>query len=161
MEPSDGPLEVWPGAHLQSSWVHLDDAAPVQPVSRPVSEAASARRVQPVCACHWACHRGGSAPPDDRVVVRPRCCRHVGSVCRLAQGCCRYVLQVPHRFGSVHRGDRDGLEHQGVLSQLLQGVLGLQVARTIQVFGRRVQHQCRQVAAVAVCQRVLDAASDA
>ena len=61
----------------------------------------------------------------------------------------------------MHRGDRDGLEHQGVLSQLLQGVLGRQVARTIQVFGRRVQHQCRQVAAVAVCQRVLDAASDA
>ena len=66
-----------------------------------------------------------------------------------------------HQFGWVHRGGPDGSEHQGVLSRLLQGVLGRQVVRTIPVFGRRVQHQCRQVDAVAVCQRVLDAASDA
>ena len=159
MEPSDGLQEVLPGDRHRFWSVHLDDVALVQQVARLVSEAASARRVRPACACHWAFHRDGSELLVALVVVRPHYCRRVGSACRLIQGCC--VRPEHRRFVSEHPGDPDVSEHQGVLSQLLPDVWGLLVARIILVFGRLFQHQGRQAVAVAVCLRVRNAASDA
>ena len=161
MEPSDGLQEVLPGDRHRFWSVHLDDVALVPQVARLVSEAASARRVRPACACHWAFHRDGSELLDALIVAHPHCCRHVGSACRLIQGCC--VRPEHRRFVSEPPGDPDGSEHQGVLNQLLPNVYvwGLLVARIILVFGRLFQHQGRQAVSVAVCRRVQDAASDA